>query len=59
MLETKPELEDEYNAAFALNPNIPMAATNCAHIFPESLNHFISGENEGGHKVRLPYFTLL
>ncbi|KZP05196.1 hypothetical protein FIBSPDRAFT_843242 [Athelia psychrophila] len=45
-----PKLETERNDAVASSHIQRIAVTHCAHIFPEPVNHNVSGENEGDHK---------
>jgi hypothetical protein len=54
MVESNKELEK-----MADDENKGLITTNCAHIFAESTNMNISGDNEGSSKVRLfSYFVL-
>ncbi|KIM73234.1 hypothetical protein PILCRDRAFT_731746 [Piloderma croceum F 1598] len=48
--ETNADVRAAWDAAVLLDPSMRLASTTCAHIFPESINRNIIGENEGGHK---------
>ncbi|KZP08743.1 hypothetical protein FIBSPDRAFT_964551 [Athelia psychrophila] len=48
--KTNPEVKAAWDVRFAQGHIPGMGTTHCAHIIPESLNHNISGENEGGVK---------